>query len=1272
MDGVQVGRDNNMALLAETLPDGTTFVGEVVAFNDAASISFNADRASAQVSSYTAPLVDTGILSVQQVATTFPTISFVPAQFALPIQNDPQAQQIFQQRAAAQPAAPADTPDEGGDAAAVEGTPSPTGEAVGEADQDQQGVPEEGEPTGDDDAAGEGEPVPAPDEAAIQEARAAGEAAAEQAFAAALDEGLSPQEAAQRAGEAAESAAGEALEALGISPDDLGPEGPGFGPGGDFGIEGDAAQVAFDAGAQAGADAFAAALAQGLSPQEAARAAGEVAESASGAAFEALGISPEGFGPRGPGFGGPGFGPGGGDPFAPGFGLGFGPEFGFGFGPGPLGPGPEGPFGFGPDPLGPDGGIDFASPEQVFGAFGDIAFDLLALFDETGGEFIFADGFDPFGDPLLDSSISQALDVIFTPDITDFGTALSGTDGDDTITGTDLNDSLFGGDGNDTINGGAGSDAIFGENGNDNLTGGDGSDSVNGGPGNDVIAFDLLDILSGGTGEDTLNFTGSGEALDLTSTPTSQINGFEIIDLTGSGSNNVLTVSAASIITQSDTDIVRVDGGSTDSVQTTDSDWVNGGDVVINGVTYTQYTNSGATLQVATAVNQTNINTSSSSGGQLSINDVSVSEDGGTAVFTVSRTIDTTGAATVNFATADNTAIAGSDYTAISGTVSFAAGDTTQQISVAITDDSNAESDETFFVNLSNASGATISDSQGIGTITDNDPAGPTISIDDPSVSESDSSASLEFKITLSSSSATTVTVTFSTSDGTATGGLSFTPPTDYIEVTSQTVTFNPGDTEESVFVSIVGDTTTEPNETFFGNLSGVSSNATIADNQGTATILNDDSFFIDDATADEDAGTMTFTVTRSGQPTTTATVDFATADGTAIAGLDYLAASGTLVFVPGETEKTVTVTILDDALFEAAESFTVNLSNAIGDNIKDGEGVGTIVGNDLAAALAALAGSEGFDPAAAAAEESLNPAGDVNGDGLADVIVGAPYARAGEGYVVFSTANVDSGFDLSTLDGTKGFLLNGGDASAVSDISGVGDVNGDGTDDLLVSAVDLGGNGLGPVAVVFGGLDIGAGGEVNLSTLASGDGLVLGTIDGTEGADTLIGSAAAESIAGGLGNDILVGGGGLDVLRGGDGDDIIVIADTGFVRADGGAETSGSGGDTLRLAGGDLDLTAIANSRIEGIETIDLSASSSGANALTLQLSDVLDISETSNTLVIVGDTLQGDTVATPSEAWSAAGTQLVNGEAFNAFTLGNGTLLVDPLIDTTNITGT
>jgi hypothetical protein len=113
----------------------------------------------------------------------------------------------------------------------------------------------------------------------------------------------------------------------------------------------------------------------------------------------------------------------------------------------------------------------------------------------------------------------------------------------------------------------------------------------------------------------------------------------------------------------------------------------------------------------------------------LAINDVTVNEAAGTATFTVTLSAASGQTVTVNYGTANNSATAGSDYTATSGTLTFAPGVTTQTITVAITNDTLTEASETFFVNLSGATNATIADAQGQATIIDND-APPAIDLD--------------------------------------------------------------------------------------------------------------------------------------------------------------------------------------------------------------------------------------------------------------------------------------------------------------------------------------------------------------------------------------------------------------------------------------------------------------------------------------------------------------------------------------------------------------
>ena len=298
----------------------------------------------------------------------------------------------------------------------------------------------------------------------------------------------------------------------------------------------------------------------------------------------------------------------------------------------------------------------------------------------------------------------------------------------------------------------------------------------------------------------------------------------------------------------------------------------------------------------------------------------------------------------MNYATANGTATSGSDYVAASGVLTFAPGMTSVAIPITVIGDTNAEADETVLVTLSGATNVTIADSQGVLTITNDDL--PQLTINNSSVTEpSSGSATATFTITLTSPNAQTVSVGYATANGTATSG------TDYT-ATSGTLTFSPGTTTRSINVTALGDLLDEANETFAVNLSNPV-NAAIATAQGTGTIVDDDSppsISIGDVSVTEGntaTKTASLNVTLSAAGGRTVTVNFATANGTATAGSDYLARTGTLTFAPGVTSQPVVVTVNGDALNEANETVLVALSGATNASISDSQGVLSITNDD-------------------------------------------------------------------------------------------------------------------------------------------------------------------------------------------------------------------------------------------------------------------------------------------------------------------------------------
>lgn len=232
-------------------------------------------------------------------------------------------------------------------------------------------------------------------------------------------------------------------------------------------------------------------------------------------------------------------------------------------------------------------------------------------------------------------------------------------------------------------------------------------------------------------------------------------------------------------------------------------------------------------------------------------------------------------------------------------------------------------------------------------------------------------------------------------------------------------------------------------------------------------------------------------------------------------------------------------------------------------------------------------------------AGDAVSGAGDINGDGYADLIIGAPGRNdSGKAYVVFGGANLES-IKLSDIAaGNGGFRLEGESSNdrAGNAVSGAGDINGDGYADLVMGASHAGETGR--AYVVFGG-------DFTLSA----------AFPGTPADDTFVGTLANESIIGGRGNDTLSSGGGRDTLYGGHGDDTLILPRARFFRLHG-----GEGDDRLQI-NGSLDLTRIPELAISSIETIDITGTRD--NALTLVSNDLFHLTETRQ-LTIEGD--EGD----------------------------------------------
>ena len=378
---------------------------------------------------------------------------------------------------------------------------------------------------------------------------------------------------------------------------------------------------------------------------------------------------------------------------------------------------------------------------------------------------------------------------------------------------------------------------------------------------------------------------------------------------------------------------------------------------------------------------------------------------------------------TVNYATADGSAVSGTDYSAKNGTLSFAPGETVQNITIPILDNnSTAVPTRSFSVNLSGQTNATIAVASGTVTIGAHGAiavATPLISAaPDMVVGEGD--GYVDVPVTLSAPGQSTVTVAANLENGTASGNTTGGSGFDFLCLTSgcntDTVTFAPGQTTATLRVELLEDATATGNHSFTvqlssptgGTLARAVTRVNIVDNQA---VVSSPPISAYSATVDASAGSVTVPVVLGGlsgeASNSTVTVNYATADGSAVSGTDYSAKNGTLSFAPGETVQNITIPILDNnSTAVPTRSFSVNLSGQTNATIAVASGTVTI----------------GAHGAIAVATPLISAAPDMvvgEGDGYVDVPV--TLSAPGQSTVTVA-ANLENGTASGNTTGGSGF----------------------------------------------------------------------------------------------------------------------------------------------------------------------------------------------------------------------------------------------------------
>lgn len=357
--------------------------------------------------------------------------------------------------------------------------------------------------------------------------------------------------------------------------------------------------------------------------------------------------------------------------------------------------------------------------------------------------------------------------------------------------------------------------------------------------------------------------------------------------------------------------------------------------------------NSGQATTIAydAASNRSNYAISGLPAAVLSVGSASANE-GSLLTFTVTRTGNTALAASASWATSNGTAVAGTNYTASSGSVSFAAGATTATLTVQTIDDHAYTGNLSMAITLSAPSaGATLGTASASGTIINVDPNNAILSIAGASANEG---TTLSFPVTRTGNTTNAASASWSTSNGTAVAGTNYTASTG-------TVSFAAGATAAAISVSTLDDNVVTANMAMNITLSAPSSGSSLGTASATGTIVNVDTgitLSIGNASSPEGSA-LKFTVTRSGSTTSMVSAHWATSNGTAVAGTNYTAASGTIYIAAGATTGVITVSTIDDCVVTSSKTVYVNLTSpSTGVAISGSSGLGTITNIDTTSCI--------------------------------------------------------------------------------------------------------------------------------------------------------------------------------------------------------------------------------------------------------------------------------------------------------------------------------